>query len=248
VKSLAHQITIVEEGDRPMVGRRRSRGNKQTITITYQPEAIWSSSRIVFDKEVSTTQNVILAQGRSALSATVRRIDRLHELTREGPIKNAAFHPEIAPVLSDLCYQAGLASTILFNNSKQGYRESQIAFKLRQERYEYVERYCSSQGINPVTLRDREVRNSLTHIDERLADILTEAPRRGWFINAAVGSKTEFVAPEGITANYCRSYAIKEDVILHLGNELDVSRLRDECVAVLAVVFGVDYDGQFTDV
>lgn len=207
----------------------------------HQPAAIWSSALVVFDKEINLTQNVILVQGRSALRATIDRIDRLHEITHEGPIVNAGIHPDIAPTLSDLCYQAGLASTILFNDAKRGPRESPEAYKLRQERAEYVKHWCSEQNFQPTTLLDREVRNSLTHIDERLADILTREPYVGWFLDVAVRNRHEFSAPDGISVQYCRSYVTEEDCILHLTQELSLAHLRAECAAVLAIVFGVDY-------
>lgn len=222
-------------------------GELYRYTDMNEPEAIWSTWRIVFDNEISTTQNVILSQGRSALRATIDRIDKLHGLVEESPLQNVGIHPDIPPTVSNLCYQAGLASTILFEDGDQGHFESDRAYKLRQKRVKYVNEFCSSQGVEPSLLLDREVRNSLTHIDERLADILTEEGGVGWFIDAAVRRRDEFEAPKEVEVRFCRSYVIEEDRILHLGQELDLGELRRECVAVLAVVFGVDYDNQFDE-
>lgn len=207
-----------------------------------EPQAIWSMSLIVFDKEISLTQNVILSQGRSALISTVHRIDHLRKIIQDSPIKNAGINPDIAPTISEICYQAGLASTILFNNGRRGNMESIVAYKLRLERLKYVNYFCQEQKLEPITLNDRKLRNSLTHIDEHLADILTLEPNKGWFIDTAVGSKNEFLPPAGISVGYCRAYAIQEDVLIHLGNELKLADLRSDCCAVLKVVFGVDVD------
>jgi hypothetical protein len=211
------------------------------------PAAVWSMSKVVFDGEISSTQDIILSQGRSALVSTVDEIDNLHELVKEGPLVNASMKsPEIAVTLSNLCYQAGLASTILFEDGSQGHYESDTAHNLRMERIEYVRAFCSAEGIKPTVLKDREMRNSLTHIDERLADALTEKDGVGWFIDVAVKDRSAFTLPEGVDeVRFCRSYISQEDKILHLGQELDLQKLRWQCVAVLAVVFGVDYDGQF---
>ena len=105
---------------------------------------------------------------------------------------------------------------------------------------QYVNTFCDAQSVAPLTLRDRSVRNALTHIDERLADILTAEGNVGWFIDVAISARDEWAAQEGITIGFCRSYIAGEDCILHLGQELNLSLLRHECVEVLAVVFGVE--------
>jgi hypothetical protein len=196
----------------------------------YEPAAIWSMNRIVFDREISSTQNVILSQGASALISTIRHIDRLRQLT--------VVSPEMAPTLSDICYQAGLASTILFNDSPKGSKESQIAYAIRIERKQYVFALCAAQNLSILTLKDRDVRNALTHIDERLGQILTKEPNVGWYIDSAIHSRNQFDTPAGIAIKYCRCYLMDEGKILHLGHELDVIDLRRQCVVVLAAVFG----------
>jgi len=212
-----------------------------------EPAAVYGIKQVVFDQEISLTQNIILVQGRSALISTVQQIDKLHKLVQEDPLVNAAVSPEIAPTLSTLCHQAGLASTILFEDFPEPHhRESETAYQLRMERVEYVNQFCSREGIKPTVLADREMRNSLTHIDRDLADSLTEREGVGWFIDVAVETRADFDTHEDIDElRFCRSYIIGEDTILHLGQEMDLEKLRWQCVAVLAVVFGVDYDDQF---
>lgn len=207
-----------------------------------KPAAIWSLTRIVFDKNISATQNIILTQASSALLATIDRIDRLYSLMKEGPLVNTSIHSaEIATILSDLCSQAGIAATILFNKGHKGRQESEIAYTLRLERVEYVQSLCSQQRFQPKTLTNRKVRNSLTHLDERLADILTENPNVGWFIDSAISKRDEFT-PESkeIEVKFCRCYIISENKILHLDQELDIQELRQECKVILAIVFGID--------
>ncbi len=204
-----------------------------------EPAAIWSLQRVIFDKAIGNTQNIILTQGASALKATINRIDKLQELINNSPIKNTFIDPDIPPTLSDLCAQAGVAATILFNDNRQGRLETDIAYTLRKERIKYVKDLCDAQNFISLTLTNREVRNSLTHIDERLADILTSDPNIGWFIDIAIPNRNEFSAPNGITIKFCRSYIANENKILHLDQELDLKNLRQECVVILAIVFGI---------
>jgi hypothetical protein len=204
-----------------------------------EPAAIWGMQGIVFDKSISNTQNIILCQGREALKAVVRRILQLEEYATSGPIKNASIDDRTHSIISDLCYQAGLASTILLNEARKGRKESEWACQLRVERVEYVKRFCEAKKVEVKVLKDREVRNALTHIDERLADILTENENIGWFIDVAldpVGWNTK----DNIEVKFCRCYDITNRRILHLGHELSVPELYEECIALLAVVFGVD--------
>lgn len=205
-----------------------------------QPAAIWSLKRVVFDKEINLTQNVILTQASSALVATVNRIDQLYRFIIGGPLTNVAIDTGIAPILSDLCSQAGIAATILFNKGPKGRLESEVAYNLRLERKEYVEKFCTQQNFIPETLTNREVRNSLTHIDERLADILTKDSNVGWFIDTAINKRDEFVAPIGISIKFCRCYIISENKVLHLDQELDIAKLRHECIVILAIIFGME--------
>lgn len=39
-----------------------------------EPAAIWGIQNIIFNKDISNTQNIILSQGREALKAIIRRI------------------------------------------------------------------------------------------------------------------------------------------------------------------------------
>lgn len=205
-----------------------------------QPAAIWSMTRIVFDNDINLTQNVILTQGSSALIATIDRIEQLYNFIKSSPLTNAAIDRGIAPILSDLCAQAGIAATILFHKGPKGRLESEVAYNLRMQRIQYVEKFCSEQSFIPKTLTNREVRNSLTHIDERLADILTKDSNIGWFIDTAIKKRDEFVAPNDISIKFCRCYVISENKILHLDQELDLEKLRQECIVLLAIVFGIE--------
>jgi len=207
-----------------------------------KPAAIYSLRKIVFDKDIDDVQNLILTQGSSALSATFQKINYLFNVCGPQEGNKVFMDSSIAPTLQDLCAQAGIASQILFNGNPHKSRlESQQAFDLRIERFNYVKNLCDSQGFNPNILLDREVRNSLTHIDERLADILTKDHGVGWFIDYVASTRNSFPKPEGITEiKYCRSYVHNEGKILHLDNELDIKALAHECVAVLAIVFGID--------
>ena len=212
--------------------------------VMYEPSAIWSASPVIFDRDISNTQNVILSQGSSALRTTVQKIDDLHSLVPPDAENAVFFDVRIPPILQDLCYHAGLASTILFNNNKkQGFKETGNAYILRLERVEYVNNFCEEQSITTTTLTNRDIRNSLTHIDEKLGYFLTLEENVGWFVDFAATHRNKFLVPEGLTAKYCRSYVSSEDRILHLDQELHLGQLRKECVTVLAVVFGVDLVG-----
>ena len=206
----------------------------------YQPAAIWSLRLVVFDKGIGLTQNVILSQAADALRAVVDRIRTLQALIASSPIQDTYISPAIPGMLSDLCYQAGLASTILFNNSSRGKKESALAFSLRKERLRYVQDLCASQNLQTPILKDRSLRNALTHIDEHLADALTQDANVGWLIDSAIESRTQFSAPPGLCVGYCRSYIRSEDKIVHLDHELPLSALAAECTAVRAVVFGLE--------
>lgn len=204
-----------------------------------EPAAIWGIQNIIFNKDISNTQNIILSQGREALKAIIRRILELEKYSTSGPLVNAGIDDRIHSIISDLCYQTGLASTILLNESKKGSMESKTAYQLRMERVHYVNKLCHEQNVEISIMKNREIRNALTHIDERLADSLTQKENIGWFIDVAIdpnGWKTE----NNLEINYCRCYDIINKRILHLGYELDVCTLYKECLAVLAVVFDVN--------
>ena len=207
-----------------------------------EPAAIWGMQQIVFDKGISNTQNIILSQGREALKAVIRRILDLEEFSSSGPIVNAGTDDRAHSIISDLCYQAGLASTILLNEAKKGFKESDTAYELRLERVAYVKKLYEAQEIEITLLQDRELRNALTHIDEKLADILTEKPNVAWFIDSAL-DPDGWTTEKELEVSYCRCYDIKNKKILHLRDELDILALYNECLALLAVVFGFDGKG-----
>lgn len=202
-----------------------------------EPSAIWSNKLIVFDKEIGLVQNVILAHGRDALKAVVTRIDQLHALLLKMPhVIDVHLDPDIPSIVSDICFQHGVASTVLFNDSKRGKDEEAYLYRLRMERVGYVRRFCRERELS--ILANRKIRNSLTHIDEHLAKALRR-PTTGWFIDAAIAARDQFTAAaHGITVAFCRTYISSEDMIIHLGNEIPLDKLRDEAIFVLAVVFG----------
>lgn len=177
--------------------------------------------------------------GVSALQATVDRINTLRQLIAQSPLQNAFPHPAIPAVLSDLCYQAGLVSTILFNDGKKGHKESNTAYDLRSERVRIVRDLCAAAGVDPATLKDRGVRNALTHLDEYLADALRRDANVGWAIDMALERRDEFAASPGIKVGFCRCFIRSEDVLLHLDKQLSVAGLANECCAVLECVFGI---------
>lgn len=203
-----------------------------------EPVAIYGMQQIVFDKSISNTQNIILSQGREALKAVVRRIIELEDFSSAGSIQNAGTDDRAHSVISDLCYQAGIASTIFLDNAKVK-QESKVTHQLRMDRIAYVQALCESQKIKIVLLRDRRIRNALTHIDERLADILTEKKNAKWFIDVTI-DPSEWQTVKPFEDNYCRCYDFINKKILHLGLELDILKLYYECLALLAAVFGFD--------
>lgn len=206
-----------------------------------EPAAIWSSSLIVFDKQIGLTQNVILAQARSSLKATIDRVSKLHNIIERSVIKNVFFDDDIPPTLSDLCYQAGIAATILFKDGVQGSQESALAYKLRQERIQYVKNILRLNDFTPKVLIDKKVRNSLTHIDEKIPKLLSKESNVGWFVDAAMMNRDEFKPDKNIKVKFCRSYIHSENKILHLDLELDVGQLVNECLILLRIIYGIDH-------
>ena len=69
---------------------------------------------------------------------------------------------------------------------------------------------------------------------------MTEEEGIGWFIDYAASVRSSFDIPNGIKkVQYCRSYIHNEGKILHLGTELDILGLADECTTTLRIVFGI---------
>ena len=90
-----------------------------------EPSAIWSARQIAFDKSLSITQNVILSHARTALQALIGRIDLLDILVMSDTLIDEFYiHPDIPTLLSDICFQHGIASTLLFDDSRKKDRES----------------------------------------------------------------------------------------------------------------------------
>jgi hypothetical protein len=207
-----------------------------------EPTAIWSTRQIVTDKTISLTQNVILSYARDALHTIIRRIDRLHEIVKSSAIKNVFIDPEIPPLLSDLGFQQGLASTLLFNDAPRSKNESTEAYGSRIERIAYVKKKCGN--ISTTILASRKIRNALTHLDEYLVKALKK-PNTGWCIDIAMLHRDQFSAVDNKTnrkleIGFCRAYISVEDKLLHLGNEISLTGLREECTNVLDAVWPKD--------
>mgnify|MGYP000588910309 CR=1 FL=1 len=204
-----------------------------------EPKGIYSIKSVLFDSSLSKVQNLIMMQGAFALEATIARIDYLNKICGPKNGNNIFTDRNIPYLLQDLCAQAGIASQVLFNGqAKKGFKESEIAFELRLERYNYVKNLCEIHSFEPEVLNDRRVRNSLTHIDEKMADLLTKESDVAWFVDHAASIRNSFQMPAEIkSVKFCRTYIHNESKILHLDNELDLDKLRKECLKTLTVVF-----------
>ena len=203
----------------------------------HQPAAIYGFQLLNLEEcPLSLTQKVILSHAREALSGCVDRIGQLRSYVANSPLKNASFDSRIHTLVSDICYQAGVASTILFTRKKSK-NASKTSRDLAKERYEYVQRICQQAGLNCPTLRNREIRNALTHIDERLADAMTADPGIGWFIDVAFEPELSQKHREISEHRYCRCYDTANDRILHLGQELHLSSLKLESEQLLLHIF-----------
>jgi len=205
-----------------------------------QPSAIWSTREMVFNKDgLDLTQNVIISQGRYALQATIKRIDQLYEYVNSTPgMIDMYIHQDIPDALTDICMHQGIASDILFNTSPRGQKESAHHYKLRIERAKYVRNLLAKRGIDTPILSNKTVRNQLVHIDQHLERAL-QAPDTGWFFDVAIAYRNQFASP-GLKVNFCRTFIASEEIILHLGNEIPVRKLRAEATLVLKVVFGTE--------
>lgn len=203
-----------------------------------QPAAIWSTRGIVFDRDLSLTQNVILSQGRFALSSMITTIDHLYELIQFMPdLMDVYIHPDIPKTLTEICIHQGIASSIMFNNSERLFNENAAAYKLRMERFEYVKSLCDRASISVSILTNRKIRNHLVHVDTHLEKALRR-PKTGWIVDSAIASRDQFSPPLGLQMGYCRTFVACEEVILHLDNEISVRHLRNEAGQVLSCVFG----------
>lgn len=208
----------------------------------YEPGAIYGFQMLnVSECPLSLTQKLILCHAREALKACLARIEQLREHVASSPIKNAAYDPRIHILISDLCYQAGVASNILFVKNKPG-SASPAAKSMAKERVAYIQRVCEQKNVKCPTLCDREIRNALTHIDERLADAMTTHQNIGWYIDTAFDPSEWTPHPDIKEHRYCRCYDISKDRILHLGHELDLATLAQECKALLQSIFNENTD------
>jgi hypothetical protein len=205
--------------------------------VVAEPAALWSLRAVVFDKSISPTQNVILCHAWVALDAIINRIDHLRELVAAHPnFIDFHPHPEISSTLSDLAFQQGLASTILFNDAPRGQRESSAAYKLRLSRLAYVRQKCANIPISVLT--NRQIRNSLVHIDEYLVREMAK-PKTGWLVDSAIARRDQFTAAQhGIDVAFCRTYISSEDVLIHFDNEISLIELRREANEVREAIYG----------
>lgn len=204
-----------------------------------EPSAICSTINQIFNEEISNTQNIIISQGRVALSAMLERISELYKCLGSNPqIVGVYLDQRIPQVLSEICFHQGVASRILFDNSSRSGNETAATYKLRLERFEYIKNICATNSITTSILSDRKVRNQLIHIDEYLAKNLRK-PNTGWFIDVAVDSRDQFKNPNVKHYGFCRSFIVSEEIILHFDNEISIPKLWQEATAVLAAAFGI---------
>lgn len=200
--------------------------------------AIWANHLVVFDKSLSLTQNVVITQGRGALQALIRRIDRLYQLLHDQPrLLDFYIHPEIPQVLTEIFAHQGVASSILFNGSPRPRDESARSYQLRIERFEYVRDLCDTASVSRAILTNRTLRNQLIHMDSHVEKAM-RTPNTGWFIDSAMAYRDQFQAPNGITTGFCRTFISSEEVLIHLGHEISVKGLRQEATDVLRALFG----------
>ncbi|WP_127785804.1 hypothetical protein [Rhodovarius crocodyli] len=160
----------------------------------------------------------------------------MHELVSSSKVRGLYPNPEISDAISEICFHYGVASTILFDNSPKKINENDRAYKLRNERYEYVESICKGNDLEIVLLKNRSLRNKIVHIDEHVEKELRK-PDAGWLIDSAVDNRDEFTAPNEISVNFCRGYIVMEEKIIHFGYEMDVRRLKYEASSVISAVF-----------
>lgn len=101
-----------------------------------EPSGLWSTQRrLIFDRDISLTQNVILVQGQFALAAMIKRIDALYKMFHHMPqLRGAYVHPDTPDTVTEICAHQGVASNILLNFSKRSRDESARSYKLRIER------------------------------------------------------------------------------------------------------------------
>jgi hypothetical protein len=203
-----------------------------------EPMAIWATHLVVFDKSLSLTQNVVMTQGRQALYALVKRIDRLYELLNESPqIIDCYLSPEIPYILTEVFTHQGTASSILFNSSPRASGEGARSYKLRIERFEYVRDICDQAQLSRSILTNRTLRNQLIHIDSYIEKAM-RTPYTGWSIDTAMAYRDQYQAPNGMNVGFCRTFIVSEEKLLHFGHEISIKGLRREAENVLNAVFG----------
>lgn len=203
------------------------------------PSALWGSKLIVFDEEISSIQNVILATARDSMSAIITRIDYLYSLVDMWSEKIYPPNtPEIPLTIHDIFMHQGLVATIMFNKSIKGKHETGLHYKLRVERAEYTERHLGDVALN--IFNNKKLRNKLAHVDEAIESAMQQQ-NTGWFVDVCVGSRDEYGVPTDpkIKIDFCRCYIVSENVVSHLGEDVNLTQLRDEAAIVLARVFGV---------
>jgi hypothetical protein len=206
-----------------------------------EPAAVWAMRNVVHDRSISTTQNIILSFARDALHAMIHFIDQLHRDTNA--TGNQIFYAEGYPtLLTTIVFQQALAATILFRDEPRGKGEKPKVFAVRKERAAYIAARC--KGLSLHTLKNKKVRNSITHIDEYLAKEL-DVEGTGWFIDEVVSNR-EFLKAASPTPNvaFCRCYIASEDKLLNFGNEIILSDLKNEALQVLHAVWGEPSAGE----
>lgn len=204
-----------------------------------QPGAVLSPRLYVFDRGISVAQNIILSQGRFALHEMLGAITRVYRLLDEPPrvAGGVYLHYDIPATLSEICFQGGLASNILFNGSDRRRDESAAAYASRMERFKYVRAHMAAQDVVVTALADKKVRNRLQHVDQFLPTFLADS-ENAWCIDMALENRDAPSFKPPLKAKFIRTLIVSEAKIIHLDTEISVASLWHEATAVLAGVFG----------
>lgn len=201
-------------------------------------KAVWGTKNVIFDKNLSHVQNIIISNGRFALTAMLDKIEMLYECLRLDPIcHNAFINPAIPDIISEIMFYQGLASTFLFDKTIS---QSASTWKKRskEERFSYIENALKTTGAKITVLANRDLRNKIVHFDEHLLQAVRENPNAGVFYDAALMFRDEFSNLNVETVLFCRTFIGAEEKILHLGEEISIHELWSEANSILVNVFG----------
>lgn len=172
----------------------------------------------------------------------MQRIRAIGKIIDSKTLVNCVTDDRIVHLISDLFNQAGVAATILFNDNPQGGKKNDpdYVYALRLERVKYVEELLAAENVEVSILKDRDLRNSLTHIDEHLAKALTQDEQTSWWVDVCMDMTEKWEIPGAKKVQFCRCLDFKTGHIIHLNHDVDIGTLLFECLIVLRVIFGID--------